>query len=74
MVRKNKSMPQDAIAGEKFDLITSTPKILSKKMNKKPRDTPIAKLEPVPPLLLTEDTARAIRVRTKQDKGIVYLL
>ena len=23
MVRKNKSMPQDAIAGEKFDLITS---------------------------------------------------
>ena len=74
MVRKNKSMPQDAIAGEKFDLITSTPKILSKKMKKKPRDTPIAKLEPVPPLLLTEDTERAIRVRTKQDKGIVYLL
>ena len=74
MVRKNKSMPQDAIAGEKFDLMTSTPKILSKKMNKKPRDTPMAKLEPVPPLLLTEDTARAIRVRTKQDKGIVYLL
>ena len=74
MVRKNKSIPQDAIAGEKFDLITSTPKILSKKMKKKPRDTPIAKLEPVPPLLLTEDTERAIRVRTKQDKGIVYLL
>ena len=74
MVRKNKSMPQDAIAGEKFDLITSTLKILSKKMNKKPRDTPMAKLEPVPPLLLTEDTARAIRVRTKQDRGIVYLL
>ena len=74
MVRKNKSMPQDAIAGEKFDLITSTPKILSKKMKKKPRDTPIAKLEPVPPLLLIEDTERAIRVRTKQDKGIVYLL
>ena len=74
MVRKNKSIPQDAIAGEKFDLITSTPKILSKKMKKKPRDTPIARLEPVPPLLLTEDTERAIRVRTKQDKGIVYLL
>ena len=74
MVRNNKSMPQDAIAGEKFDLITSTPKILSKKMKKKPRDTPIAKLEPVPPLLLIEDTERAIRVRTKQDKGIVYLL
>ena len=74
MVRKNKSIPHDAIAGEKFDLITSTPKILSKKMKKKPRDTPIAKLEPVPPLLLTEDTERAIRVRTKQDKGIVYLL
>ena len=45
MVRKNKSIPQDAIAGEKFDLITSTPKILSKKINKKPSDTPIAKLE-----------------------------
>ena len=74
MVRKNKSMPQDAIAGEKFDLITSTPKILSKKINKKPSDTPIAKLDPVPPLLLTEDTERAIRVKTKQDKGIVYLL
>ena len=54
---------QNAVTGE-----------VSKKINKNPRDTPMAKLEPVPPLLFIEDTERAIRVRTKHDKGIVLLI
>ena len=74
IVKNIKSIPQEAIVGEKLDLITKTLKILSKKIYRNPIETPIAKLEPVPPLLLNEDTDRAIRVRTKHDKGIVYLL
>jgi hypothetical protein len=38
-----KSTPQEAIAGEKFDLRTSTLKILSKKIKRNPNETPIAK-------------------------------
>ena len=74
IIRNINSIPHEAIAGEKLDLITKTLKILSKKINKKPKETPIAKLLPVPPLLLNEETESAIRVRTKHDKGIVYLL
>lgn len=74
IVKNIKSIPQEAIVGEKLDLITKTLKILSKKINKKPRETPIARLLPVPPLLLNEETESAIRVRIKHDKGIVYLL
>ena len=74
IIKKIKSIPQEAIAGEKLDLITKTLNILSKKINKKPRVTPIAKLLPVPPLLLNEDTDKAINVSMKHDKGIVYLL
>ena len=74
IIKKIKSIPQEAIAGEKLDLITKTLNILSKKINKKPKETPIAKLLPVPPLLLNDDTESAIRVRIKHDKGIVYLL
>ena len=74
IVKNINSIPQEAIAGEKLDLITKTLKILSKKINKKPRETPIAKLLPVPPLLLNDETERAISVRIKHDKGIVYLL
>lgn len=43
-------------------------------MNKKPRDTPIAKLLPVPPLLLKEETDKPIKVSIKHESGIVYLL
>lgn len=43
-------------------------------MNKKPNDTPIARLDPVPPLLLNEETEIAIIVNMKQERGIVYLL
>ena len=74
IIKKIKSIHQEAIAGEKLDLITKTLNILSKKINKKPKETPIAKLLPVPPLLLNEDTESAIIVRIKHDKGIVYLL
>ena len=55
-------------------MITNTPNILSRKTNKNPNETPIAKLDPVPPLLLIDDTERAIMVRIKQEKGMVYLL
>ena len=61
-------------AGEKLDFKTRTPNILSKKINKKPKDTPIARLDPVPPLLLKEETEIAIIVNMKQERGIVYLL
>ena len=73
-LKKNKRIPQDASAGEKFDFITKTLNILSKKIYKKPSDTPIAKLLPIPPLLLKEDTDKPIRVNIKHDKGVVYLL
>ena len=69
-----RSIPQDAIAGEKLDLITNTLKILSRNINRNPRETPIARLLPVPPLLLKEETEIAIKVRIKQERGIVYLL
>jgi hypothetical protein len=69
-----KSTPQEAIAGEKFDLRTSTLKILSKKIKRNPNETPIAKFEPVPPLLLKDETDIAIIVSIKHDKGKVYLL
>ena len=74
IVKNIKSIPQEAIAGEKLDLITRTLNILSKKIKRKPRETPIARLLPVPPLLLNDETERAISVRIKHDKGIVYLL
>ena len=64
-------IPHEANAGEKFDLITKTLNILSKKINKKPRDTPIARLLPVPPLFLKEETEIPINVRIKHDRGIV---
>ena len=60
--------------GEKLDFVTKTPKILSKKMNKKPRVIPKAKLSPIPPLLLKEDIETAIIVRIKDAKGKLYLL
>lgn len=74
IIKKNKSIPHDAIAGEKFDLITSTLSILSKNISKNPIDTPIARLEPVPPLFLKDETDIAISVKIKHDKGFVYLL
>ena len=43
-------------------------------MKKNPRVTPIARLDPVPPLFLNEETDIAISVKIKHDKGIVYLL
>lgn len=74
IVKNINRIPHDAIAGEKLDFSTNTPNILSRKMNKKPNDTPIARLDPVPPLLLNEETEIAIIVNIKQERGIVYLL
>ena len=74
IVKNINRIPQDAIAGEKLDFKTNTPNILSRKMNKKPKETPIARLEPVPPLLLNEETEIAIIVNIKHERGTVYLL
>ena len=60
--------------GEKFDFVTNTPKILSKKINKNPRVIPKAKLTPIPPLLLKEDMETAIMVKIKDANGKLYLL
>lgn len=74
IVKNINKIPHDATAGEKLDFRTNTPSILSRKMNKKPNATPIARLEPVPPLLLKEETETAIIVNIKHERGIVYLL
>ena len=74
IVRNTISIPHEAIAGEKLDFITNTLKILSRNINRKPRDTPIARSLPVPPLFLNDETEMAIKVNIKQDSGIVYLL
>ena len=60
--------------GEKFDFVTITPKILSKKINKNPNEIPIARLTPIPPLLLKEDIETAINVKIKDARGKLYLL
>ena len=60
--------------GEKLDLLTMTEKILSKKMNRNPKAIPKAKFTPIPPLLLKEETATPIKVRTKAEKGRLHLL
>ena len=66
-----KIIPHAAIPGEKFDFTTNTPNILSKKIKKNPRETPIAKFNPIPPLCLNEETETPIIDRTMQDKGSV---
>jgi hypothetical protein len=60
--------------GEKLDLLTRTAKILSKKINRKPSAIPKAKLTPIPPLLLNEETETAIMVSTKAETGRLHLL
>ena len=58
-----------ARAGEKFDLATMTPKILSKKIKMKPNAIPKAKLTPIPPRRLKEETATAIKVKINAETG-----
>ena len=60
--------------GGKLDLLTNTEKILSKKIKRNPKAMPKAKLTPMPPLLLKEDTETPIRVKTKAEKGKLHLL
>ena len=60
--------------GENEDLLTMTPNILSKKMNRKPRVIPKARFTPIPPLRLNDDTETAIKVRIKAETGILHLL
>tara|TARA_B100000941_G_C28101835_1_gene348814 strand:- start:4 stop:288 length:285 start_codon:yes stop_codon:yes gene_type:complete len=61
-------------SGEKLDLFTITEKILSKKINTKPNVIPKARLSPIPPLLLKEETETAINVKTKTEMGRLHLL
>ena len=78
--RKNANKPnknkgnQAAINGGKVDLLTKTPKILSKKINRKPKLIPKAKFTPIPPLLLNEETATAIIVNIKAEIGMLHRL
>jgi len=65
---------QAAIAGGKLDLATKTLKILSKKIKINPSKIPKARLTPIPPLRLKEETATAIMVNTKAETGRLYLL
>ena len=60
--------------GEKLDLFTKTENILSKKINIKPNVIPKARLSPIPPLLLKEETETAINVKTKAEMGKLHLL
>ena len=57
-----------------MDLLTITPKILSKKIKRKPKLIPNAKLTPIPPLRLKEETATAINVKINDETGILHLL
>tara|TARA_B100000902_G_C26738455_1_gene634914 strand:- start:14 stop:343 length:330 start_codon:yes stop_codon:yes gene_type:complete len=59
---------------EKFDLLTNTENILSKKIKRNPKKIPKAKFTPIPPLLLKEETDTPIRVKTKAEKGKLHLL
>ena len=43
-------------------------------MNKNPKVIPNAKLTPMPPLRLKDETATAIRVNIKAEIGILHLL
>ena len=65
---------QAATTGGNVDLLTKTPKILSKKMKRKPKLIPKAKLTPIPPLLLKEETATAIIVSINAEIGILQRL
>ena len=60
--------------GENVDLLTITPKILSKKIKRKPKLIPNAKLTPIPPLRLKDETATAINVKINDEIGILHLL
>ena len=65
---------QAARKGENVDLLTITPKILSKKINKKPKVIPNARFTPIPPRLLKDDTATAISVSINAEMGILQRL
>ena len=62
---------QAASTGEKLDFATNTPKILSKKINIKPKVIPKAKLTPITPRRFNYATATAIMVKINADTGIL---
>ena len=46
----------------------------SKNIKRNPSEIPKAKLTPIPPLLLNEETETPIKVKTKAEKGKLHLL
>ena len=68
------AVPKGRILEELIPLFTKTEKILSKKINVKPNVIPKARLRPIPPLLLKEETETAINVKTNADMGRLHLL
>ena len=73
-IRNIKKGNQAPIKGENEDFVTNTPNIFSKKIKINPSAIPKAKLIPIPPLLLNEETETAIRVKTNEESGILHLL
>ena len=73
-IRNIKKGNHAPIKGENEDFVTNTPNILSKKMKINPSAIPNAKLIPIPPLLLNEETETAIKVKTNEERGILHLL
>ena len=65
---------QTANKGGKLDFSANVPKILSKNTNEKATAIPMAKLNPIPPLLFIDETATAIIVSINADTGILYFL
>ena len=60
---------QTAINGGKSDCSAITPKILSKKTKTMAIQIPTARLIPIPPRLLIDDTATAMIVKIKNRNG-----
>ena len=65
---------QTAKKGEKSDCWAITLNTLSKNTNIIATTIPKARFAPVPPLLFTDDTEKAIIVKTKTEKGILHFL
>ena len=71
---KIKMGSQAPTKGEKFDLLTKTENILSKNIKRNPKEIPKAKLTPIPPLLLKEETETANNVKINTENGMDNLL
>ena len=74
MSKKTKFGAQAPKTAFRSDLTTSTEKNLSKKIKINASEIPNARFNPIPPLLLKDDTETAKRVKIIAEKGILNLL